>query len=98
MSDETGPPDPPMLDYRPPEPPKGSRYPGVAVGGFLLAAAQHVAWIGVAVFLALAAGGIAGAVLLWLRRPLAAGGWFLAGLLIGLALTGLLEGACYANP
>ena len=38
MIDQDGPSDPPTLEYRPPAP-RGSRYPGVAVGGFLLAVA-----------------------------------------------------------
>jgi hypothetical protein len=56
------------------------------------------AWSGVGVFLAIAAGGIVGTALLWLRRPLERPGWFFMGILIGLAIVGLLEGACYANP
>lgn len=38
MTDQDEPTDPPTLNYRPPDP-RGSRYPGVAVGGFLLAVA-----------------------------------------------------------
>ena len=55
-------------------------------------------WWAVTVFLGVAAGGIVGTALLWLRRPLDRLGWFFLGTLIGFGLVGLLEGACYANP
>lgn len=68
------------------------------IGGPGPPAAQKVQWAGVAVFLCLALAGIVGAVLLWRRRPLGQGVWFFAGALIGIGITCLLEGACYASP
>lgn len=68
------------------------------IGGPSLSATEKVRWGGVAGFLALGAVGIVGAVLLWHRRPLGHGGWFLAGALIGVGITCLLEGVCYASP
>ena len=60
--------------------------------------AVMINWSEVAAWLVLSAGAVIVAVLRWNRRPLPAGRWFGMGLLLGAALTALLEGACYANP
>jgi hypothetical protein len=59
---------------------------------------EKVHWLPASIFLALGCGGVAGTVLLWLRKPRAAHAWFVGGILIGLGIMGLLEGVCDARP
>lgn len=69
-----------------------------SIAGVPSSTPERIHWLPVSIFLALGCGGVAGTVLLWLRRPRAAHFWFVGGVLIGLGIMGLLEGVCYARP
>jgi hypothetical protein len=65
--------------------------------GSLAPRAKPIWWF-VGVFLSLPIIALVLIRMLWKRRPLHYAGWFWLGFCIGIGLTGLLEGACYANP
>lgn len=109
MSDPEKPSDPPTLDYRPPDR-SGSRYPGVAVGGFLLAVALQgclaampcfsgntTRWPILVVFAIAAVGAVVGMIFMRRRKPFSTWAYFLFGLLLGTGVTALVEGVCFAT-
>ena len=52
--------------------------------------------VGIIAFFMLAVFAIVASVVLWGRRPMRPSRWFLFGIMIGLGIAGLLEGACWS--